>query len=96
MKFFLGATISLFPFLCFGVLPPLYDSLTQFKSLINDERLPISLDSSEAIVDIRKEDGFFVVTTNKQMLKVKIVREPNQVIGPSKFHLEFPKDETKQ
>lgn len=75
---------------CEALLPPLYDSLAVFKSLINDERLPQSLDSGEAITDIKKVDETFVVTTNKRFITVKIVGEPTHLIGPRKYHLEFP------
>ena len=34
------------PSISFSLLPPLYDTLAEFKSLINDDRLPQSLDSA--------------------------------------------------
>lgn len=74
----------------YALLPPLYESLAEFKALINDERLPGALDSGELIVDIKKDGDDFVVTTNKRAIRVQVVREETHLIGPGKFHFDFP------
>ena len=91
MKKILLSLALILPTLTHAVLPPLYSTLDEFKSLVNDERLPKALDSGEAIIDIRKSsDDSFLITTNKHTLKIKIIRDPQKLMGPSKFHLDFP------
>lgn len=91
MKKFIFVLALMVPALNQGLLPPLYETLAEFKSLINDDRLPQSLQSGEAIISIKKQEDNFIVTTNKSQLVVRIVHEKTQMIGPAKFHLEFDK-----
>lgn len=74
---------------CSALLPPLYESLAEFKMLIDDKRLSESLDSSEAIMNIKKSDDMFVITTNKRSINVRIIHDPTHLVGPGKYHLEF-------
>jgi hypothetical protein len=90
MKTLIASLAIALPSIAFGLLPPLYESLAEFKSLINDERLPQSLDSGELILDVKKRDGSFIVTTNKRAIVITVVHEKSNVIGPAKFHLQFP------
>lgn len=89
MKKFILSLMLIAPTLSYGVLPPLYSTLDEFKALINDERLPKALDSGEAIIDIRKTNDSFLITTNKHTLRVNIVRDPSKLMGPAQFHLDF-------
>lgn len=90
MRKVLFIAAAILPMLSFGLLPPLYETLAEFKALINDERLPQALQSGEAITGIQKEDDTFTVTTNKSTLRVKVIHDPTKLMGPGKFHLEFP------
>lgn len=74
----------------FSILPPLYHTLAEFKSLIDSPDLTRLLQSGEAIVSItREENNTFVVLTNKHTMGVDVVFEPTKLIGPAKFHLVF-------
>ena len=54
----------------FAALPPLYQSLTELKTIINDERLGQYLQSGDLITDIRKvNDGYLIETNRGQLLQ---------------------------
>lgn len=89
MKKLLLTFFLVMPAINFGLLPPLYDTLNELKSLVNDERLPKALQSGEAIMSITRQADSFLVTTNKNTLVVKIITEPTRLIGPRQYHLEF-------
>ncbi len=73
-----------------SLLPPLYHTLAEFKSIVEAPELTKILQSGEAILSITREDNTtFVVLTNKHKLVVDIVYEPTQMIGPAKYHLKF-------
>lgn len=93
MKKSLLLALTLLPSLSYALLPPLYESIAAFKSLVNDERLADSLQSGEAIIRIDKGDDFFTIMTNKSTLRVNIVHDRSQLMGPAQFHLEFEKKE---
>lgn len=76
----------------YAALPPLYETLKEFKSLINDPRLEENLTSADAIQKIERTDKGFVVTTNKRTMNVGIVYEPALRPGPAKYKLVFEKD----
>lgn len=73
----------------YAVLPPLYESVKEFKALLNDPRLTENLTSGEPILAIEKEYTDFTVTTNEHTMKVKVVYEEMARPGPNEFHLEF-------
>lgn len=72
-----------------ALLPPLYESIKEYKALLNDPRFVDNLTSGETILDIRREHNNFEVITNQHKLNVKIVYEPQGRPGPAQFHLEF-------
>lgn len=73
----------------FALLPPLYESINEYKALLNDSNLTHKLVSGELISSItRTEDGFEIIT-NKHRLNVKVIFDPQKMPGPAKFHLEF-------
>ena len=72
-----------------AALPPLYESINEYKTLLNDFHMTHKLESAELITSITRRDSEFVVETNKHRLTVKIISDPQNMPGPSKFHLEF-------
>lgn len=74
-------------------LPPLYESIREFSQLLAIPDLSTHLNSGEAIVDIRRDDNGFVITTTHQTLHVEIVYEPTGLAGPAQFHFVFPSAE---
>ena len=73
----------------FAVLPPLYQSLTELKTIINDERLGQYLQSGDLITDIRKVNDGYLIETNRGQLLAKVVYQPNNMPGPARFKIEF-------
>lgn len=75
-----------------AALPPFYQSLKEYKALINGNELPMHLDPSDLITDITRNDDVFIVTTSKHQLKVDVVYDPPEhqgFVGPARFHLVF-------
>lgn len=72
-----------------AALPPLYETLAEFKSLINSKELTERLNSGEAIMNITRNDKGFTVETNKHTLDVEVVYEPTGHPGPAHYHLVF-------
>ena len=59
MKKKLFFLFTVFPSLVCGLLPPLYETLSEFKLLINDERLPKYLQSGDVLLSIERKDEKF-------------------------------------
>jgi hypothetical protein len=72
-----------------AVLPPFYESVKEYKALLDSPELEKQLGSGEAILDIKRDETGFTITSTKRQLKVGIVYEPARMPGPSKFHFEF-------
>ena len=72
-----------------AALPPLYESLSEYKSLLGDEELSNKLGSAEGIQDVKRTEKGFRITTKKYNLDVDIVFEPQSHPGPAKFHFVF-------
>ena len=87
----LGAIISLSTFSASlsAALPPLYATLSEYKSLLRNPELAEKIGSGEPIQEIKRTDSGFLVTTNKHNLNVDIVYEPQDYPGPAKFHFIF-------
>lgn len=88
----LGLSVLVFSQLA-AVLPPYYESLKEYKTLINDEQLNEIFNSAEAIVDIQRENNAFIITTTQNTLVVTIEYEPMSQPGPALFKLNFGKPE---
>lgn len=72
-----------------AALPPLYATLSEYKSLLRNPELAEKIGSGEPIQEIKRTDNGFLVTTNKHNLNVDIVYEPQDNPGPAKFHFIF-------
>jgi hypothetical protein len=72
-----------------AALPPLYESLSEYKSLLGSEELSNKLGSAEGIQDVKRTEKGFRIATKKYNLDVDIVFEPQSQPGPAKFHFIF-------
>lgn len=72
-----------------AALPPLYATLNEYKSLLNDQELADKLGSAESIRDIKRTESGFIVTGNRYSLHVDLIYEPQNHPGPAKFHFVF-------
>lgn len=72
-----------------AALPPLYESLSEYKSLLGSEELSNKLGSAEGIQDVKRTEKGFRISTMKYHLDVDIVFEPQSHPGPAKFHFIF-------
>lgn len=87
-KFFIFAGFS------FGIitsnlesaLPPLYESIAEYKALLVLPELPSHLGTSEIIQDIQRNANGFVITTTNKTLNIDLVYDPVDHPGPAKFH----------
>lgn len=77
----------------YAALPPLYETLKEFKTLIEDPRLEHSFTSGDAIEKIERNEDGFTITSNKRTVHVKIAYEPAMRPGPAKYKLIFDTDE---
>lgn len=76
-----------------ALLPPFYQTLKEYKALLDDPQFNNSFDSADVIMDIKREDESFIITTNKHRLKVDIETQPTGRPGPKEFILKFNKPE---
>lgn len=72
-----------------AALPPLYQSLNEYKALLGNPALAEKLTSADLIESIELKEGGFLIKTNKHTLKVDLVYDPQGMPGPQKFHLVF-------
>ncbi|MFA6118808.1 MAG: hypothetical protein WCT85_01280 [Parachlamydiales bacterium] len=89
MKKIIFIFIILFSVKGFAILPPLYHSLNEIKAITSDERLSNELGSAELILEIKKNESGYLITTNKSTLQVDVIYIPQKMIGPGKFELKF-------
>jgi hypothetical protein len=94
LKLFLFAAIS-FSAIANAALPPLYESLSEYKSLLNSQELAEKLGSAEGIKDIKRTEHGFQISTYRYVLNVDTVFEPQGFPGPAKFHFVFHELEPK-
>lgn len=74
---------------CEALLPPLYQSMDEYTSLLTNQQFIDKLDSADSILDIRRDPQGFTVTTMKKIIKVELIYEPAKHPGPAKFHFEI-------
>lgn len=89
LKLFMFSATFSFSTFAHSALPPLYESLNEYKSLLNSQELATKLGSAEGIQDIKRTDKGFQITTHRYNLDVDIVFEPQNFPGPAKFHFIF-------
>lgn len=72
-----------------ALLPPLYESLAEYKALLNNHQFSDKLSSGEQIRDIQKTDKGFIVRTVHHFMVVDVNYEPQDRPGPARFHFVF-------
>lgn len=72
-----------------AALPPFYESLVELSAILKDQRLAEKLSSGEPILDIKKNEKGYLITTNQNQVQVNIVYQKQDMPGPAKFNLEF-------
>lgn len=82
LSLFLGSSLS-------AALPPLYQSLAEIKSIVEDKKLGVLLQSGAPITSILKTDTGYLITTSQQELEANVIYERMAHPGPAKFHIEF-------
>ena len=72
-----------------AALPPLYQSIREFKALLDSPQIADRIGSEEVIRSITRDDNGFSIQTTKQTVSVCVIYDPVDHPGPAKFHLEF-------
>lgn len=72
-----------------GALPPVYQSIKEYKALIESPELSQQLGSGEGITEIQRSGNGFLVKSFHKTLQVDVVFDPQDHPGPAKFHLVF-------
>lgn len=72
-----------------ALLPPLYTGIQEIKAILTDPHLPDHLQSGEVILSIEKQEGGYLITTNKQQLVAEIHPEAQTMPGPEQFTVHF-------
>ena len=88
-KMIFAAAIALFAISGFAVLPPFYQSSKEIKRILNDQQTHEKLGSGQQILDIKKVEGGWVITTTRFELFVDVIYLPPKQPGPAEFELEF-------
>lgn len=73
----------------FAVLPPLYQGISEIKTLLEDKRLDKYLEAGDVITSIEKTGHGYKIVTNHRVLPVTIYYLPAEHPGPAKFTVEF-------
>jgi hypothetical protein len=89
MKKFIFIFVLLFSIKAYSVLPPFYHSLNEIKAIVSDERLAKIIGSAELILDLKRVQGGYLLTTNMSTLKIDVVYIPQELVGATKFELKF-------
>ena len=72
-----------------AALPPFYQNLVEYKTLLNSQELANKFGSAEGILDIKRTEKGFFITGYKHTLTVEIIYDSQDRPGPAKFHLVF-------
>lgn len=83
------ALLSLFVSPLHAILPPLYTSLTEYQALVTSPELANKLGSAEGIIDIKRSEKGFTITSFNYTLDVDLITDPQEQPGPAKFHFVF-------
>jgi hypothetical protein len=72
-----------------ALLPPLYQSMEEFKALSVDRRLTDKFEAGESVTAITRFGDKFTVLTSSHKIIVDIVYEKAAGPGPAKFNFVF-------
>lgn len=77
-----------------GALPPIHQSIKEYKALIESPELSQQLGTGEGITEIQRVENGFVVKSFHKTLNVEVVYDQQDRPGAVKFHLVFHTPET--
>lgn len=89
MKKFIFILLFLATTPAFAVLSPLYQSLREFKTLLDSPEIAANFSQGEQIEDIRRSKNSYIITTGEKQMVVDVVYTPSKKIGPAEFKLIF-------
>ena len=74
-----------------AALPPFEQSNREMRSILMDRKLYELIGSGESILEIKREEGGYVVTTSKHKVWVEVQYLPNHSgrLGPVEYNLVF-------
>jgi hypothetical protein len=72
-----------------ALLPPLFQTADEIKSILGSQELSQHLHAGEVIVTIQRNDKGYEIITNQHRLQVDLGYEPNLKPGPAQFKLTF-------
>jgi hypothetical protein len=77
------------PIFGFCLLAPLQQSLKEIEGILNYPGLNEILPQGSEIETISKVSNGYLITTDQNVVNVKVIYEKKSQIGPKKFKLEF-------
>lgn len=92
MKLIKSFLFCSFFFLCSyaeAALPPYYHTKREIEAILDHPQTYESLGSAEPILEIKKIDEGYQITTLRKILKVELIYLPSELIGSNKFELKF-------
>lgn len=72
-----------------ALLPPLYQSAAEIKSIMEDKQLGQKLTSGDLITKIERNDQGYLISTNKHTLQVYVQYGPAEQPGPAQYMIRF-------
>ena len=75
----------------YSLLPPLEQNIKEMRAILQDEALKQLISSSEIITDFLRKDKYYLIITNKKVLRVDVryISPKEKFVGPVKYHLKF-------
>lgn len=86
---FLTASLLLMSAPSHAVLPPLYQTSKEIKSILASPELDKKLHAGEVIMQITKNETGYEITTNQHRIQVDIIYQHTGKIGPAEYTIEF-------
>ncbi len=72
-----------------GLLPPLYQTSDEIVAVLKDKEFGNVLPDGEPIVDVKKIDNGYLITTLRHQVKAFIEYAPALRPGPAQFKVQF-------
>ncbi len=72
-----------------AALSPLDQSIKEIRTILDSQELRSNLQTSDAIQDIWKVGGRYVVSTENRQMVVEVTYTPRKTPGPQEFSLKF-------
>lgn len=73
----------------FAALPPFAQSKKEIESILTSTELAYLIPSGEAIEEIRKTPGGYLIITREKIIPISVKYLPAQNIGPARYELIF-------